>query len=129
MKRVYEKPSSGDGKRVLVDRLWPRGLTKERAKIDLWLRDLAPSNELRNWYGHDPEKWTEFKKRYWKELDRNPTLVSRLAEECRKGTVTFVFSSKEEKINNAVALREYIESSTGRIGRQRTGFTDRGTLK
>jgi uncharacterized protein YeaO (DUF488 family) len=84
---------------------------------------------LRNWYGHDPEKWTEFKKRYWKELDRNPTLVSKLAEECRKDTVTFVFSSKEEKINNAVALREYIESSTGRIGRRQTGFTDRGTLK
>jgi len=110
LKRVYEKPSSSDGKRVLVDRLWPRGLTKERARIDEWLRDLAPSNELRNWYGHDPAKWTEFRKRYWKELGKCPDLVSKLAEECRGRTVTFVFSSKEEKLNNAVALREYIES-------------------
>ena len=110
IKRVYEKPSSSDGKRILVDRLWPRGLTKEHARIDLWLRDLAPSTELRNWYGHDPEKWTDFKKRYWKELDKNLGLVSKLAEECRKSMVTFVFSSKEEKLNNAAALKEYIES-------------------
>lgn len=110
LKRVYEKPSPSDGKRVLVDRLWPRGLTKEQAEIDEWLRDLAPSTELRQWYGHDPEKWTEFKKRYWKELDKNPNLVSKLAEECRRRTVTFVFSSKEEKLNNAVALKEYIEN-------------------
>lgn len=111
LKRVYEKPSPSDGKRVLVDRLWPRGLTKEQAKIDEWLRDLAPSTELRKWYEHDPAKWTEFKKRYWKELDKNPSLVAKLADECRRGTVTFVFSSKEEKINNAAALKEYIERS------------------
>jgi uncharacterized protein YeaO (DUF488 family) len=110
LKRVYEKSSPGDGKRVLVDRLWPRGLTKERAKIDEWIRHLAPSNELRNWYGHDPTKWTEFRSRYWKELDKYHDLVSRLAEECRGRAVTFVFSSREEKLNNAVALKEYIES-------------------
>ena len=110
LKRVYEKPNPSDGKRVLVDRLWPRGLAKQQAKIDEWVKDLAPSTELRNWYRHDPEKWTEFKKRYWKELDRNPGLVSKLAEECRGRTVSFVFSSKEEKLNNAVALKEYIES-------------------
>lgn len=110
VKRVYARPSPSDGKRVLVDRLWPRGLTKEQARIDLWLRDLAPSTELRNWYGHDPAKWTEFKKRYWKELNKNSSLVSKLADECRRSTVTFVFSSKEEKLNNAVALKEYIEN-------------------
>ena len=85
-------------------------MTKEEAKIDEWLRDLAPSTELRKWYEHDPAKWTEFKKRYWKELDKNPSLVAKLAEECRRSTVTFVFSSKEEKLNNAVALKEYIEN-------------------
>lgn len=111
LKRAYDKPSPSDGKRVLVDKLWPRGLTKEQAKIDEWLRDLAPSTELRKWYEHDPAKWTEFKKRYGKELDQNPSLVSKLAAECRKSTVTFVYSSKEEKLNNAAALKEYIESS------------------
>jgi uncharacterized protein YeaO (DUF488 family) len=95
----------------LIDRLWPRGLAKEQARVDEWLRDLAPSTELRKWYGHDPAKWTEFKKRYRKELDKNPSLVSKLAEECRGRTVTFVFSSKEEKLNNAVALKEYIEKA------------------
>jgi uncharacterized protein YeaO (DUF488 family) len=111
LRRVYEKPSPSDGKRVLIDRLWPRGLAKEQARVDEWLRDLAPSTELRKWYGHDPAKWTEFKKRYRKELDKNPSLVSKLAEECRGRTVTFVFSSKEEKLNNAVALKEYIEKA------------------
>jgi uncharacterized protein YeaO (DUF488 family) len=110
LKRVYEKPSQSDGKRVLVDRLWPRGLTKEQARIDEWMRDLAPSTELRKWYGHDPSKWTEFNERYRKELNKNLALVSKLAEQRRKGTVTFVFSSREEKLNNAVALKEYIES-------------------
>lgn len=111
VKRVYEEPSKNDGKRVLVDRLWPRGLTKEQAKVDEWLRDLAPSAELRKWFEHDPAKWTDFRKRYWRELDKSPDLVSRLAEECQGQMVTFVFSSKEEKLNNAVALKEYIESS------------------
>lgn len=110
LKRAYEKPSTGDGKRILVERLWPRGLTKERAKIDEWLKDLAPSAELRKWYGHDSAKWTEFKKRYWRELDKNSSLVSKLAEECRERTVTFVFGSKEEKLNSAVVLKEYVES-------------------
>ncbi len=110
LKRVYEKASRSDGKRVLVDRLWPRGLTKEEARIDEWLKDLAPSNQLRKWYEHDPAKWTEFKRRYWKELDRNRGLVSELPDKCRKSTVTFVFSSKEEKLNNAEALKEYIQA-------------------
>jgi len=110
LKRVYEKPSPSDGKRLLVERRWPRGLTKEQAKVDEWLRDLAPTTELKKWFGHDPARWNEFKKRYWKELNKNPSLVSILADECRRSTVTFVFASKEEKLNNAAALKEYIES-------------------
>lgn len=110
LKRVYEKAAPTDGKRILVERLWPRGLKKEDAKIDEWLRDLAPSTELRKWYGHDPSKWSEFKERYWKELDAKRDLTLRLLKECRERKVTFVFGSKEEKLNNAVALKEYVES-------------------
>ncbi len=107
IKRVYENPAKTDGLRVLVDRLWPRGKKKEEAGVDLWLKDIAPSNELRKWYGHDPDKWPEFKRRYFKELNGKGGLVDEIAK--RKGTVTLLFSSKEEKLNNAVALREYIE--------------------
>ncbi len=110
LKRVYEKPSPEDGKRILVERLWPRGLRKDQAKIDLWLKDVAPSAELRKWYGHDPEKWNEFKARYWKELEAKPELVADLAQECKANTVTFVFGSKEKKLNSAAALKEYIET-------------------
>ena len=110
LKRVYEKPASEDGKRILVERLWPRGLKKEKAKIDEWLRDVAPSTELRKWYSHDPAKWTDFKKRYWKELEAKKDVVLRLAKESKENKVTFVFGSKEEKLNNANALKEYIET-------------------
>ncbi len=115
LKRVYETPSPGDGKRVLVERLWPRGMSKEKAKIDEWLKELAPSVELRKWFGHDPQKWMEFKKRYLKELTKSHVLVSKLAGECRKRTVTFVFASKEEKLNSAALLKGYIENMTRRI--------------
>ena len=108
IKRVYESPDETDGHRILVDRLWPRGISKEKAKIDFWPKALAPSTELRRWYGHDPEKWTEFKSRYFDELGNHPELLSELLEYIRKGTVTFVFSSKELKLNNAVALKAYI---------------------
>ena len=108
LKRVYEKPDPEDGKRILVERLWPRGLKKEEAKIDAWLKDVAPSTELRKWYAHDPAKWTQFKERYWKELDDKPEQVSALAKECKQSTITFVFGSREEKLNNAAALKEYI---------------------
>ena len=106
LKRVYEKPDPEDGKRILVERLWPRGLKKEEIKIDVWLKDVAPSTELRKWYAHDPAKWTQFKERYWKELDAEPEQVSALAKECKQGMFTFVFGSKEEKLNNAAALKE-----------------------
>lgn len=109
-KRIYENPSNEDGYRVLVDQLWPRGLKKEDARIDRWVKEIAPTTELRKWYNHDPEKWTEFRRRYFEELDRCPETVSELVELARKGKVTFLFSSKETKLNNASALKEYIEN-------------------
>ncbi len=112
VKRVYDEPAASDGRRILVDRLWPRGLTKEKAKIDYWAKDIAPSNELRKWYGHDPAKWDEFRKRYFAELDRNATGVDALIEAMGKSPVSFVYSSTERTINNAEALKHYLESRT-----------------
>jgi len=115
IKRIYEAPSAGDGFRILVDRLWPRGLTKEKARVDLWLRDISPSNELRKWYGHDPDKWTEFKKKYLEEIEKKEEEFDLLRKKAREGTVTFLFSSKEEKLNNAAALKEFVESKRKKI--------------
>lgn len=109
LKRAYEKPSLTDGKRIFVERLWPRGLRKEDAGIDQWPKDIAPSNELRKWYNHDPNKWSEFKRRYWIELEAKKDIIKQLSIESKNGNVTFVFASKEEKLNNASALKEYIE--------------------
>ena len=109
IKRIYDPPSTNDGFRILVDRLWPRGLTKEKAKVDLWLKEIAPSNELRKWYAHDPEKWSEFRKKYFKELDVKKGLADQIIQKTRQGDVTLLYSSKEEKLNNAVALKDYIE--------------------
>lgn len=109
LKRVYEKPSPSDGRRVLVERLWPRGLKKEDAKVDEWLKEIAPSTELREWFGHEPEKWNEFKRRYWRELEKKQDIVLKLAGEIREKQVTFVFAAKDEEHNNALALKEYIE--------------------
>ena len=110
IKRAYQEPEEADGRRVLVDRLWTRGLSKEKAKVDVWVKEIAPSTELRRWYGHDPDKWPEFKTRYAAELEANPARVEELLAEVRAGTVTLLYSSKEERLNNAVALKEYIES-------------------
>lgn len=107
---MYEETGETDGRRILVDRLWPRGLSKEKAKVDIWVKEIAPSTELRRWYGHDPNKWTEFKNRYGAELQANPGQVEEILEEVREGIVTFLYGSKEEQLNNAVALKEYIES-------------------
>lgn len=104
IKRVYEPASRADGKRVLVDRLWPRGLSKERAAIDVWMRDLAPSNELRKWFGHQADRWAEFQRRYEKELQEHAGLVAQLADWARAGRVTLVFGAKDEERNQAVAL-------------------------
>jgi uncharacterized protein YeaO (DUF488 family) len=108
VKRAYEKPAKMDGERFLVDRLWPRGVTKEKLAIEAWLKDVSPSNELREWYGHDPAKWGEFRKRYFADLKKTPEAWQPLIDAARKGTITLVYSSKEPDINNAVALREFL---------------------
>jgi uncharacterized protein YeaO (DUF488 family) len=110
IKRVYEMPSRDDGKRILVDRLWPRGLTKEKASIDLWLKEIAPSTALRKWFDHDPDKWKEFQKRYHQELRNNKEQVSLLKEKIKKGTVTLVYGAKDEKHNEALVLKEWLGS-------------------
>lgn len=108
IKRVYEKPDKNDGQRILVDRLWPRGLSKARAKVDLWLKEIAPSNELRVWFGKDPEKWGKFKTRYYRELDRNPAFRETLLAQIRKGKVTLLYAKRDCDHNNAAALKEYV---------------------
>ena len=108
IKRVYEEAGPDDGMRILVDRLWPRGLTKEKAGIDLWVKNLAPSDELRKWYSHDPKKWEDFKKKYFAELDSQKEEVKSLQQAIGKKPVTFLFSSKEAEINNAYALKLYL---------------------
>ncbi len=109
IKRAYEAPSKSDGFRILVDRLWPRGVKKEDARIDLWMKDLAPSDELRKWFGHEPEKWDEFRKRYAKELAAREDALHDLSSRAAKGTVTLVYAAKDEEHNNAVALKEHLE--------------------
>lgn len=106
IKRVYEQPDKHDGRRILVDRLWPRGLTKEKASVDLWLKDIAPSAELRKWFGHDPGRWEEFKERYLAELKDNSEQIRLLKQELDKGVVTLVYGAKDEEHNQAVVIRE-----------------------
>ncbi len=110
LKRIYEPPGKSDGARVLVERLWPRGVSKQNAKLALWARELAPSTELRKWFDHEPARWDEFKGRYFAELDARREALEPLLALTSAGPVTFVFASREEKLNNAVALREYIEA-------------------
>jgi uncharacterized protein YeaO (DUF488 family) len=110
IKRIYESAAEEDGFRILIDRLWPRGIEKEKAKIDMWLKEVAPSNELRKWFSHDPEKWEEFKKRYAKELTAKPELLKEIRQiEKEKGTVTLLYSARDIKHNNAVALKTILE--------------------
>jgi uncharacterized protein YeaO (DUF488 family) len=116
IKRIYDLPTSEDGFRILVDRLWLRGLTKEKAKADLWLKEIAPSDQLRKWYAHDPKKWDRFRERYFKELGDRQELVDSMIQRKTEGGITLLYSSKEEKLNNAVALREYIETKTKEAG-------------
>lgn len=109
IKRGYDPPSASDGFRILVDRLWPRGLTKAKAKIDLWLKEIAPSEELRQWFAHDPERWAEFKRRYFKELAGKQEALAALRSRMARGKVTLVYSAKDTEHNNAVALAEYLQ--------------------
>jgi uncharacterized protein YeaO (DUF488 family) len=112
LKRVYEKPARTDGFRVLVDRLWPRGLTKEAARLDLWLRDIAPSTELRKWYGHEPEKWPEFRRRYRAELRAHRTQLEDLRLRASNEPVTLLYAAKDAHINHAVVLKELLTPKT-----------------
>jgi uncharacterized protein YeaO (DUF488 family) len=108
IKRAYEQPDREDGTRILVDRLWPRGLTKEKARVDLWLKDVAPSTELRKWFAHDPAKWEEFQSRYQEELKGNKEQLSLLRQEAAKGTVTLVYGAKDQQHNEAVILQRLL---------------------
>ena len=112
LKRAYEPPSPDDGFRVLVERLWPRGLKKEEVAVDLWLKEIAPSPELRQWFSHDPAKWEEFCRRYWAELADRQDAVKLLKEKLRQGKVTFVYGSKDEAHNAAVALKKFLEGQS-----------------
>jgi uncharacterized protein YeaO (DUF488 family) len=109
LKRVYEKAAEADGRRILVDRVWPRGLSKNKAGVDYWARDVAPSTQLRKWFNHDPEKWDGFKRRYFEELDRNRDAVEALREQIGTGRATLLFASREERFSNARVLKRYLE--------------------
>jgi uncharacterized protein YeaO (DUF488 family) len=109
LKRVYEKPSRSDGCRILVDRLWPRGLTKERAAIALWVKDIAPSTELRRWFGHDPAKWKQFQLRYREELKQKKETIALLKDKSQKNTITLVYGARDEEHNEAVILQQLLK--------------------
>ena len=109
LKRAYDPPAKSDGRRVLVDRIWPRGIARDELRIDAWLKDLAPSPTLRKWFGHDPRRWEAFKERYARELDERPDVLAQLVEQARAGRVTLVFGARDAEHNNAVALKEYLE--------------------
>jgi uncharacterized protein YeaO (DUF488 family) len=108
VKRIYEPSSKQDGMRILVDRIWPRGMSKERAKVDLWLKDVAPSTELRKWFHHDPTNWDEFKRRYVAELKERPEAVAQLKQAVKRGPVTLLFSARDCERNQAIVLKEYL---------------------
>ena len=112
-KRIYAEPAPEDGKRYLVDRLWPRGISKARASLDAWLKDVAPSQELRNWFDHDPARWEAFQERYQAELRQGAAweLVEKLSRESLQGTVTLLYAAKDESLNNAVCLKQFIENN------------------
>lgn len=114
VKRIYEQPSAQDGCRVLVDRLWPRGLKKDRARVDRWLRDLAPSGPLRKWFAHDPARWEEFVRRYHAELDGRADAVAELLQLCEHGPLTLLFAARDISRNNAVALEAYLKHIVAR---------------
>lgn len=109
LKRAYEKPAKDDGERILVERLWPRGLAKEQAKLDLWLKDVAPSMELRKWFGHDPDKWIEFRERYRKELKLKPDLIKPLRRKAKEGTITLIYAARDEEHNSALVLKQFLQ--------------------
>ena len=109
VKRAYDPPAPSDGARILVDRLWPRGISKEKLKLDTWMKEIATSNELRKWFHHGEHTWAEFRTRYFEELKEQPELVAELRRKGRGHTVTLIYSARDEEQNNAVALKEYLE--------------------
>jgi uncharacterized protein YeaO (DUF488 family) len=112
-KKIYERTDPDDGLRILVDRVWPHGISKQKAKIDMWVKDVAPSSLLGLWFGHDPTKWEEFRRIYWKELDNYHSAIRLLYGKINDSPITFIFSSEDNEFNNAVALKEYIEREIG----------------
>jgi len=112
LKRIYDAVQKEDGYRILVDRLWPRGMTKERASIDFWLKDIAPTTELRKWFNHEPQKWTEFQKRYKTELKGNKSAISFLSEKIKSGKTTLLYAAKDEEHNEASVIAAYFSSMT-----------------
>lgn len=118
LKRVYEPPDRADGRRILVDRLWPRGLSKEQAAVDDWMKEIAPSAELRRWFGHDPEKWPEFQRRYRRELRARGDLVREIAALAARGRVTLVYGARDEEHNDAVVLAAVVRARRKRAGRK-----------
>lgn len=115
IERVYDSPNDRAGFRVLVDRLWPRGLKKEDVHLDLWLRVIAPSDALRKWFGHDPNKWEEFKKRYYKELDAKEGLIEQLIASAKGKTIVLLYGAKDTQHNQALALKEYFETAAVKL--------------
>jgi len=111
IKRVYEEPDKDDGVRILVDRLWPRGLTKEKARVDLWLKEIAPSTELRKWFAHDPKKWKKFRGRYETEIRHKDDLIKVLNQKAREGTITLIYGARDEKHNEALVLKHILEKN------------------
>lgn len=114
LKRVYDPPAKNDGTRFLIERLWPRGVKKTALRMDSWLKDAGPSTALRKWFSHDPNKWEEFRRRYFAELDRNEPAWAPILQAARRGDVTLLFSSHDTEHNNAVALKQYLEERTGK---------------
>ena len=110
IKRIYDPPATGDGRRVLVDRLWPRGISRDRARIDEWLKEIAPSDQLRTWFGHDPARWEEFRKRYREELKTHGAILEQLRGEAEQGPVTLLFAAKDTEQNNAAVVQEIIQN-------------------
>ncbi len=114
LKRAYDRPSTADGKRFLIERLWPRGIKKTELSVDAWLKDVAPSTTLRKWFSHDPAKWAEFRRRYFAELDKTPTAWEQLRQAALRGRVTLIYSSHDQEHNNAVALKDFLEAKMKR---------------
>jgi uncharacterized protein YeaO (DUF488 family) len=117
LRRVYEPPDAADGRRILVDRLWPRGLTREAAHLDAWRKDAAPSTALRRWFGHDPAKWAEFQRRYREELDEHPEALAPLLDAAGTGPVTLVYAARDEQHNDAVVLKQVLDERLRFVGR------------